>query len=109
MQFPNAHENIDRANLQHDRAVAAALRQYPELIEVAQENLARWARKDGESIHPALAEWQDILFFLRPDQVADFLESETPKANRLRQSSPFIGILRRAAELEKQANAKVAA
>src|SRR5262249_29968979 len=28
-----------------------------------------------------------------PAQLADFLEEDTPKANRLRQSSPFLGVL----------------
>jgi hypothetical protein len=99
--FPNPHAHIDDANLEHDRATAAALRRHPELVHAAEENLARWLKRDGEAVHPALQEWKDILFFLRPEQIADFLESQTPKAKRLRQSSPFIGILRRAAELEK--------
>lgn len=106
--FPNAHEKIDRANLEHDRAVAAALRKHPELIQVARDNLRRWMRQDGAS-HPALEEWTDILFFLSPAQIADFLESESPKSSRLRQSSPFIGVLRRMLELEEIADAKGAA
>jgi hypothetical protein len=48
---------------------------------------------DGEFVHPVHAEWQDILHFLHPGELADFLESRTPKADRLRQSSPFVGIL----------------
>jgi hypothetical protein len=107
--FPNCHEHIDRANLEHDRATAAALRRHPELIQVARDNLTRWMARDGDTVHSALAEWVDILFFLRPDQLAAFIESETPKANRLRQSSPFIGILRRAAQLEAVPHAAPAA
>jgi len=34
-----------------------------------------------------------VLRMLTPAQVADFLESATPMANRLRQSSPFLGVL----------------
>jgi len=107
--FPNPHAEIDRANLEHDRATAAALRRHPKLIEIARDNLTRWLGQDGEAAHPALVVWKDILFFLRPEQIADFLESETPKASRLRQSSPFIGILRRAAEMEKEGDATLAA
>jgi len=95
--FPNCHEHIDRANLEDDRATGAVLRQHLELVEAARANLQRWMAQDGDAADPALAEWADLLFFLTPAQLADFLESETPKANRLRQSSPFIGLLRRAA------------
>jgi hypothetical protein len=95
----HGHKEIDRQNLEHDRATAAALRRRPELIAVAQANLDRWIAKCGNQIHPALAEWKDILFMLTPEQLAAFIESDTPKANRLRQSSPFVGILRRGAEL----------
>ena len=109
MVFPNCHAEIDRHNLEHDRANAAALRRHPELVEVARENLKRWMANDGDYVHPALAEWKDILFFLTTEQLADFLESETPKANRLRQSSPFVGILRREAELFPISNAASAA
>lgn len=31
--------------------------------------------------------------FLTPDELADFVVSDTPKAERLRQSSPLVGIL----------------
>lgn len=109
MKFANAHEGIDRANLEQDRATAAALRRHPELMQLARERLAHWSKQDGEAPHPALVEWSDILFFLTVDQIADFLESQTPKANRLRQSSPFAGVLRRAAQLEKDQHATSAA
>jgi hypothetical protein len=105
MKFPNPHAEIDGRNLEYDRDAAAALRRHPELIGIARQNLARWLRQDGVLPHPALLEWQDILFFLSPAQLADFLESDTPKANRLRQSSPCIGILRQAAALEREKDA----
>jgi len=104
-QFTHEHARIDETNLAHDRATAQAIRRRPELIEIARANLARWIAQEGSSVHPALQEWSDILQFLGPSQVADFIESNTPKANRLRQSSPFIGILRRAAELDCHAPA----
>jgi hypothetical protein len=103
--FTHEHAHIDEANLAHDRATAEAIRRRPELIDIARENLARWIAREGSSIHPALQEWSDILHFLGPSQLADFIASDTPKANRLRQSSPFIGILRRAAELDFHAPA----
>jgi hypothetical protein len=62
------------------------------MIQVARNQLERWLRLDGMHAHPALLEWRAIMDFLTPNQIADFLESDTPKANRLRQSSPFIGL-----------------
>ncbi len=103
MSFPNPHAAIDRANLNRDRATAAAIRRHPELIQTARENLERWLRQEGESADPVLLEWKDILFFLTPDQLADFLESEAPKANRLRQSSPFAGVLESASHATRTA------
>ena len=76
-----------------DQLVAAKIRRNPSLVNIAKENLRRWIERDGGFVHPAHAEWLDILQFLEPSELADFIESETPKANRLRQSTPFTGIL----------------
>jgi hypothetical protein len=90
----HCHEKVDAASMAMDRAVAGMLRQRPELVLVAQRNLERWIQQ-GEvaSPHPAWLEWQELLARLRPGELADFLESDSPRANRLRQSSPFCGIL----------------
>ena len=92
MIFPNPHAKIDEENRNRDRRVAAALRSNRDLVQVAQDNLRRWLRLEGNKGHPTLLEWQAILDFLAPDEIADFLESRTPKAERLRQSSPFVGL-----------------
>jgi hypothetical protein len=47
---------------------------------------------DGNCAHPALLEWRAIFDFLTPVEIAKFPESDTPKANWLRQSSPLIGL-----------------
>ena len=91
MIFPNPHAQIDAENRERDCRSAAAIRVRPELIQIAQSNLRRWLSIDGRQQHPALLEWQSILDFLTPEEIATFLESRTPKADRLRQSSPFIG------------------
>lgn len=92
MNFPNPHAKIDEENRGRDKRTAAAIRVRPELIQVARQNLDRWLRIDGNSAHPALLEWRAIMDFLTPNEIADFLESDSPKANRLRQSSPFIAM-----------------
>jgi hypothetical protein len=54
--------------------------------------LEKWASQWGELAAP-WEEWRQLLTMLTASQVADFIESRTPKANRLRQSSPFLGVL----------------
>ena len=76
-----------------DRATADKIRRDPSLIEIAKANLRRWMQHDAGFVHPVHAEWRDILNFLTPEEIADFIESDTPKANRLRQSTPVTGIL----------------
>lgn len=93
MKTGNPHARIDAINLALDRATAAKIRAQPELIEIARANLRRWMQLDEGFVHPVHAEWTDILNFLTPVELADFIESDTPKANRLRQSTPLTGIL----------------
>ena len=90
----NPHELSDRFGRAKDCKIAARLRLAPEVAEIAKANLQRWIlQRQGQAINPAFLEWQQILRALTPTQLADFLESDSPKANRLRQSSPFCGIL----------------
>jgi hypothetical protein len=94
MTFPNPHAGIDAANYEHDRRTAEAIRRNPACIEIARQNLSNWAARWGELSAPH-REWAKILRMLTPAQLADFLESTTPKANRLRQSTPFVGVLKK--------------
>jgi hypothetical protein len=92
MQFPNPHVGIDAENIERDRQLASLLRREPGLIELAKRDLETWKQRWGVLTAP-WKEWQQLLNMLTTDQLADFLESQTPKANRLRQSSPFLGVL----------------
>jgi hypothetical protein len=92
VKFPNPHEAIDTENYERDRRLAALIRRDPAVIALAKRNLELWEKRWGELV-PPWQEWRQLLVMLRPDQVAGFLESRTPKANRLRQSTPFLGVL----------------
>jgi hypothetical protein len=92
MTFPNPHAQIDAENRERDRRLAALIRRNPNAITLAQRNIENWTVRWGELV-PAWKEWVQLLRMLTPEQIADFLESTTPKANRLRQSSPFLGAL----------------
>jgi hypothetical protein len=88
------HQLLDEISLELGRRTAARLRQQPELIQLSHENLARWSRLNANA--PALlrcyAEWRAVL--QRPlEEICQLLSSETEEARRLRQNSPFAGVL----------------
>ena len=49
--------------------------------------------RDGKSPRTVFCEWERILTRLNAREIARFLRSDTPMARRLRQSSPFAGVL----------------
>lgn len=70
------------------------LHQQPELLAVANSNLKRWSRLNAQA--PALlrcyAEWEEIL--KRPlAEICQLLMADSDEARRLRQNSPFAGVL----------------
>jgi hypothetical protein len=93
------HRLIDERSLAFDRLIAAKLRTDPELIEKARANLGRWLGTVSPRSKPALLEWQRILEGPFEDVLA-LLEATDERATRLRQSSPFAGILTQDERLE---------
>jgi hypothetical protein len=92
MRIPT-HQELDRWNLDEDRTVAAKLRRDPAVLRVARRNLRRWVARDGRNVRRVFLEWTHILSRLSRVEIARFLRSDTPMARRLRQSSPFAGIV----------------
>lgn len=87
-----SHQAIDVKNQLQDRQLARRLRRDPRVLRLAKANLRRWKSRDGKRPRPIFIEWQRILDYLSPNEIADFLVSDTPMARRLRQSSPFMGL-----------------
>lgn len=89
-----SHELIDEISLELGRCTAARLRQQPELLQLAYRNLARWSCLNANA--PALlrcyAEWREILHHPL-EEICQLLSSESEEARRLRQNSPFAGVL----------------
>ena len=89
------HRVLDIRSLALHALVARKLIADPQVVEQAKQNLKRWAdRADGTP--PAyIREWQQVLDGT-PNDIACFLVSNSEDAVRLRQSSPFAGVLSKA-------------
>ena len=85
-----SHQWIDERSLALHEAVAARLEAEPQLLEVARANLKRWLTASPAA---PLREWQRLLDTLALPQLLQLLRSPEEEAVRLRQSSPFAGIL----------------
>lgn len=89
-----SHELLDQISLELGRRVAARLRQQPELLRVAHENLARWTRLNANtpSLLHCYEEWRKVLESPL-ESVCELLAEDSEEARRLRQNSPFAGVL----------------
>jgi hypothetical protein len=88
------HSETDQVSLELARRVAERLRGQPEIIDFARANLTRWSLRNASapSLLRCYAEWQQVL--TRPiEEVCTLLCSESENAQRLRQNSPFAGVL----------------
>jgi hypothetical protein len=82
---------LDLRSLALHAAIARKIERDPRLLAQARRNLDRWRKARGHEPH-ALAEWRAILG--RPwREVAALLVDPGEHATRLRQSSPFAGVL----------------
>jgi len=85
------HQDIDRRSLALAQVVAAAIDRDPSQagLSRARRTCARWLR---DAPAPAIAEWCGILERDWPE-IRETLLDPGEKGRRLRQSSPFCGIL----------------
>ena len=83
------HQDVDL------RSLALHSRAQPSLIRIARDNLDRWRRQcdDGDSAAAAIREWEVLLDSLSLEDLCEYLVRQDERADRLRQSSPFAGVL----------------
>jgi len=62
------------------------------LLAAARRNLEKWIARHGDAVPRALEEWREILDRPWPEIAALITDADEP-AVRLRQSSPFAGVL----------------
>jgi hypothetical protein len=87
-----SHQWIDLVDLAMHRAIARKIRREPKLYSRARRNLAHW-EKVKRACPPPLREWKEILRNNDMKTVLRILTRADEEGDRLRQSSPFCGIL----------------
>ena len=85
-KLPNQHDHIDSRSLQMALAIAEKIDESPELLEQARQ----WALQHNDV--PAVNEWISHLDCPWPE-IRKLLLDPSEQGKRLRQSSPFAGIL----------------
>ncbi|HEY1684109.1 MAG TPA: hypothetical protein VGG19_05060 [Tepidisphaeraceae bacterium] len=88
------HRQHDIVGLEIAKRVATGLPSHPEWIELAKTNLSRWKKRnhDSASLVACYEEWEHIL--QQPmSEIISILLTQTEQGTRLRQNSPFAGVL----------------
>lgn len=89
-----SHEVQDAVSLELARRIATGLPQHPEWLDVARSNLERWScqNRNAPLLLHCYAEWLELL--ARPGvEICEALVAESDEGQRLRQNSPFAGVL----------------
>jgi hypothetical protein len=89
----SSHRLHEARSLAMHAAIARKIEREPALLEKARGNLLRWRRLDAHQPMPGwLKEWSALL--KRPwPEIASMMVEPSERAARLRQSSPFAGLL----------------
>ncbi|MHB1952843.1 MAG: hypothetical protein ACYCOU_03760 [Sulfobacillus sp.] len=93
------HAQLDRFSLRLHEEVARCVRTSPVMLDRARTNIARWKKQLGQSASHDLDIWS--AFLTGPlDDILSVMVARTEEGNRLRQSSPFCGIISQARRME---------
>ena len=86
------HRIIEARSLAMHCLIARKIEADRRLLAAARCNLAKWIARYGEDAPRALDEWREILDRPWPE-IAALITAADESATRLRQSSPFAGVL----------------
>lgn len=89
--WANDHDRLDERRRQAHIAIANKIDADLSLLDVPRRNISRWAERMGY-MPPAYEEWLSILERPWPE-IRHILVSPRENPTRLRQSTPFAGIL----------------
>jgi hypothetical protein len=89
------HQRREQESLEIHRCIARRLdHDAAPVLEKARANLRRWLSDRGEdSLTAVYREWESLLGSLTASQISELLVAEDERSTRLRQSSPFAGVL----------------
>src|SRR5437588_4640114 len=89
------HAFLDTFALLYHCAVAERLRDRPEqVINHARQNLRRWMNNGtGGGERLTLEEWQGLLDSSPAERLIEIITEESDEVQRLRSSSPFVGVI----------------
>jgi hypothetical protein len=87
------HEERLERSRRVSRVIAGMLDRDPSLRRRAERHLEFLLSRDQGTAAPDIREWRNILAHYSPQRLKDFLVSDTARAERLRQSSPFFAVL----------------
>lgn len=91
-----SHAFVDTFALLYHLAVAERLRENPEqVVNHAWQNLRRWMGENGVGAAERLTleEWQELLDSSPVARLIEIITEESDEGQRLRSSSPFVGVL----------------
>ncbi len=92
----NSGNFVDLFSLMLHTSVAEKMRlNSTEVLQIARQNLNRWLKNENLALH----EWQKILDTKAPEEIIKIITQDTNEGQRLRSSSPFVGVL---SELERE-------
>jgi len=86
------HRIIEARSLAMHCLIARKIETDRRLLDAARRNLARWSARYADGAPRALGEWREILDRPWPE-IAALITDAGESAVRLRQSSPFAGVL----------------
>jgi len=88
----SSHRLLEARSLAMHAVIARKIERDPALLDIARRNLQRWRGRWERATPGWLNEWQELL--KRPwPQIAALITEPSEHASRLRQSSPFAGVL----------------
>jgi hypothetical protein len=88
----SSHRLIEARSLAMHALVVRKIERDQKLLGIAHRNIGRWLARYAESAPAWLEEWSEIL--TRPwPEIAALLTEQSENSVRLRQSTPFAGVL----------------
>lgn len=88
----SSHRLLEARSLAMHAVIARKIERNPLLLEIAHRNLERWSSRWKGGPPAWIKEWQEVLKQPWP-QVAALMTEPSERGARVRQSSPFAGVL----------------